>query len=101
MNKTLRTSTEHYYCVCPLARLGHASLQWHCWTVAWVVGHLFVHFTPEHWTLEHSVGMELVRGHNTLVHFIHVHWPVGSLLTQHVASSPIAHDTINTRTRSE
>ena len=68
---------------------------------SWVVGHLFVHFTPEHWTLEHSVGMELVRGHNTLVHFIHVHWPVGSLLTQHVASSPIAHDTINTRTRSE
>ena len=46
---------------------------------SWVVGHLFVHFTPEHWTLEHSagsVGMELVRGHNTLVHFIHVHWPV-------------------------
>ena len=69
---------------------------------SWVVGHLFVHFTPEHWTPEHSVGsvgMELVRGHNTLVN---LSTSTGRCVpTQHVASSSIAHDTINTRTRSE
>ena len=69
--KTLRTSTDHYYWVRPLARLRPG---WWDWDT-------FLCISP---LSSGHLDLDLVRGHNTLIHCIPVHWLV---CAQHVAST--------------